>query len=364
MTFDFVMPQLGETVAEGTITTWFAAVGDEVTAAEALCEVATDKIDSELHPPIDGVLTEILVHPGETVDVGVVLARIQGEDAEILAPAAPEGDAASAADVATPEAVPTAAPNEVQERPRQSPLGVGRLSPVVRRLSIENDVDLEQVVGTGAAGRITKSDILEHIDQRAAGVLLSPGADISLRVTPIVTGGAQMTMVAVDVDYAAIDLVRTQDIARMAFVVFATCRANRQHQVVGGLAEPGVDLDGQVIDGASGWRLPRLATMVSEASTIAGSTAGSAISLHDFSDAASHLNIPSRAASTRVALAVQPVSSQLRVEQSAVGYSTTVSPRGTLIANYDGRLLDHQTVSTWLTTVGQILERHNWSAEL
>ncbi|HET8617962.1 MAG TPA: biotin/lipoyl-containing protein, partial [Acidimicrobiales bacterium] len=218
---DIQMPQLGETVTEGTITKWFKNVGDQVAEDEPLFEVSTDKVDSEVPSPVSGVLSEILVQEGDTVDVGVVLARVGdapagGGDAPAEAPAEPEAgeEPAPAAQAeapaeaeappqadgdegagepqpeAPPEAQPEAegpsqpAPAPAAEQPAPAPAqapapapagGDGAqgsngllLSPVVRRLIAENDLDPAAISGTGPGGRITRNDVLSALDQGGA----------------------------------------------------------------------------------------------------------------------------------------------------------------------------------------------------
>ncbi len=143
---DITMPKLGETVTEGTIGRWLKQAGDTVAFDDPLYEVSTDKVDSEIPSPYDGVLTEILVQEGETAPVGTVLARIGEPDAAPpAAPATPHASVGSGASLpAAP--VPTA--------------GNGRLlSPLVRRLAAENSIDLATVSGSGVVGRIRREDI-------------------------------------------------------------------------------------------------------------------------------------------------------------------------------------------------------------
>ncbi len=148
---DVVMPQLGETVADGTVAKWFKAVGDTVTRGEPLFEVSTDKVDTEIPAPIDGVLSIILVAEGATVDVGTVLARI-GDGVET----APESSAPATPAVAVPASTePAVAASAVTRAGNDE-----KLSPVVRRLLAENNLDASQVVGTGPQGRITRDDVL------------------------------------------------------------------------------------------------------------------------------------------------------------------------------------------------------------
>ncbi len=149
--FEVTMPQLGETVADGTVTKWFKEVGDSVTRGEVLFEVSTDKVDTEIPAQASGSLGAILVEEGETVDVGTVLAVIMAEGETYAA--TPSGAAPRAPSVAENAA---AVPKESRDRGD----GEGQLSPVVRRLLAENDLRPSQVVGTGPNGRITREDVL------------------------------------------------------------------------------------------------------------------------------------------------------------------------------------------------------------
>ncbi|MGH9277376.1 MAG: dihydrolipoamide acetyltransferase family protein [Acidimicrobiales bacterium] len=179
---DITMPQLGETVTEGTITKWFKKVGDQVGEDEPLFEVSTDKVDSEVPSSASGYVAEILVEEGQTVDVGVKLAVITpeqpGEGGAAAAPKAeepsPEDEpepedaeprpARAEAEAETEEAPPAAA--EAGEATGASERTAGRLlSPVVRRLINEHDIDPDDVTGTGADGRITRADVLAYIDR-------------------------------------------------------------------------------------------------------------------------------------------------------------------------------------------------------
>ncbi len=176
---DITMPQLGETVTEGTITRWLKAVGDEVHQDEVLFEVSTDKVDSEVPSTASGFLAEVLVPEGETVDVGARLAVIteeppagdgakgtgQGEQARQEPP--PAAESRGEEPTATPP--PRVEPNEpaTYEAPRAVSGSNGQLlSPVVRRLMSEHAIDPGDVRGTGPGGRITRGDVLALVDAR------------------------------------------------------------------------------------------------------------------------------------------------------------------------------------------------------
>ena len=164
---DVVMPQMGVSVSEGTITKWSKQVGEQIEADETLLEISTDKVDTEVPSPAAGIVTEILVPEGETVAVGTVLARIGGEagaaaPAPVAAPPAPEPAAPPAAP-AEPSAPVAAEPGPPTERETE---GNGRsfVSPVVARIASEHNIDPTQVPGTGTGGRVTKKDIQAFIE--------------------------------------------------------------------------------------------------------------------------------------------------------------------------------------------------------
>jgi pyruvate dehydrogenase E2 component (dihydrolipoamide acetyltransferase) len=173
---DVVMPQMGVSVSEGTITKWNKQVGDRIEADETLLEISTDKVDTEVPAPATGVVSEILVQEGETVAVGTLLARIGGEgggSAPAEAPpepaTQPAADAANAAasegQTVSRDAQPLAAPTESAA---QSGNGKSFVSPVVARIAAEHGIDPAQVPGTGTGGRVTKKDIQSFIEQGGA----------------------------------------------------------------------------------------------------------------------------------------------------------------------------------------------------
>jgi len=198
---DVIMPQMGESIAEGTVTKWLKNVGDRVERDEPLFEISTDKVDAEIPSPAAGILREIRVAPGTTVPVNTVVAVV-GAEAEVAAvpatpaTAAPDLPAPPAPAVAppvdyqiegerpAPASPPLPAPEPVPEKPHSEmtadELRVTRSSPVVRRIAAEHQVDIRAVPGTGIGGRVTKQDILGHIEARPGApelpVAPTPGA--------------------------------------------------------------------------------------------------------------------------------------------------------------------------------------------
>jgi pyruvate dehydrogenase E2 component (dihydrolipoamide acetyltransferase) len=182
---DVVMPQMGVSVSEGTITKWLKQVGEQVEADETLLEISTDKVDTEVPSPSSGVVTEILVPEGQTVDVGTVLARIGGEaGAAQPAPAeAPPAETPAPEPAASePEPQPEAATSVPAPEPAPAaPAGDGGpsngkafISPVVARIAGEHGVDPSKVPGTGTGGRVTKKDILAFIESGDATAEATP----------------------------------------------------------------------------------------------------------------------------------------------------------------------------------------------
>ena len=188
MAVDVIMPQMGESIFEGTITKWLKKAGDKIERDEPLFEISTDKVDAEIPSPSAGVLKEIKVNEGQTVPIQTVVAIIDADGAgaqsaaptaaksEAPSPAAsgarsgaPANAAANAPLAAKAEAKPASPRETVQQKPAVSASGEKvRSSPLVRRIAREHDVDLTQVPGSGAGGRVSKSDILAAVEGGAS----------------------------------------------------------------------------------------------------------------------------------------------------------------------------------------------------
>ena len=175
-----VMPALGESVTEGTVTRWLKSVGDTVEVDEPLLEVSTDKVDTEIPSPVAGTLQQILVQEDETVEVGTALAVVGSGSAPAAAPAAAApasapapaaaAPAAPAAAAPAPAAVPAAPAQPKADAPSVAAQASGSsyLTPLVRKLAAEKGVDVATLVGTGVGGRIRKEDVIEAAEKAAA----------------------------------------------------------------------------------------------------------------------------------------------------------------------------------------------------
>jgi pyruvate dehydrogenase E2 component (dihydrolipoamide acetyltransferase) len=171
---EVVMPQLGESIFEGTITQWLKKAGDTVQKDEPLFEISTDKVDAEIPAPVSGMVREILIPAGETVQVNTVVAIIggpgavsQGDGSPARAAAAQTGPA-SEARAAAPPSPASMAPPAADATPEPESLEPVRSSPLVRRMAREHNLDLRRIRGTGANGRITKEDVQKYLEQGAA----------------------------------------------------------------------------------------------------------------------------------------------------------------------------------------------------
>lgn len=193
---DVVMPQMGESIVEGTLTKWLKKTGEHVERDEPLFEISTDKVDTEIPSPAAGTLTEVLVEEGKTVGINTVVARID-EGGAASAPSKPKAEEpapppehpAPKRETPTQETIqPTPAPHQVEDTepivatPAPPAEPSGPLSPLVRKLARENNVDLTRVKGTGAGGRITKQDVEAYMAQQAAAP--APSAPAAKPATP------------------------------------------------------------------------------------------------------------------------------------------------------------------------------------
>jgi len=485
------MPQLGETVTEGTITRWLKSVGDTVAEDEVLFEVSTDKVDSEVPSPASGTLTEILVAEGDTVDVGTKLAVISAAGAAPAAsdpaeappapaeappaeapPAAaaaassppPAGSASPAAPPAPPAPAPAPAPT-----PEPVPVGAGAasegaggkvLSPVVRRLIVEHGLDPATITGTGAGGRITRSDVLTVIDRQSNGngngngAAVAPagpapavapagstpgggvaapaqggpgGAGVSPAPLPAALSAGERdtvvpftnirrrtaehmvrskhtsahTMVAVEVDYLAVETVRSAQKAAfkeaegfsltyLPFVARAAVDAIGEfphvnssvgedvlvvhHDIGLGIA---VDLDFEgllvpVIHDADGKRLRQLAR---EISGLAGKARSKRLTMDDIAGGTFTItnagpfgtlitvpviNQPQVAILSTDGVRKRPVAVELPDGTDAVA----IHPVGNLVLSWDHRAFDGAYAAAFLARVKTLLETRDWAAEI
>ena len=232
---EITLPQLGETVTEGTITRWFKKIGDTVAADEPLFEVSTDKVDTEVPSPIAGVLTEIRVPEGDTVAVGTVIAVVGDASSAPAAPAASAAPSAPASEpetrtsatVSEPEPVPAVAPQaSAAPAPQAAPAPAATapaapapsapaapgssvvLSPVVRKLIAENGLDVSRIQGTGPGGRITRDDAMAAIGRQGAAPVAAPATTTSSAPAPAPRGVAPRVVAGARDEVVALSKIR------------------------------------------------------------------------------------------------------------------------------------------------------------
>ena len=252
------MPQLGETVTEGTILRWLVQVGDEVKEDDPILEISTDKVDTEVPSPFTGQVTSLLVEEGETVEVGASLLELDGDS-----------NSSSVSEEASKEVEMVSEPVEEVEELKSSPVVKStnlKLSPVVRKLASENNVNLEQVTGTGSGGRITRKDIESFITTgiktiqnpeevpvkqkklQAQADNISSGAISRLRrrIAENMVMSKQTSahvMTSVEVDYENVEILRSKhkksfkeengfSLTYLPFISLATIYALREYPVV------------------------------------------------------------------------------------------------------------------------------------
>lgn len=394
---DVTMPQLGETVAEGTVTKWFKSVGDEVEKGEVLFEVSTDKVDTEIPAPASGVVTAILVGEGDTVDVGTTLAVIGGP-----------GDALSTSTSPAPStrAPSTPTPETVQE---ESSSDGPPLSPVVRRLLSEHGLDAAHVVGTGPNGRITRSDVEQAANAAATSGSKLDGDEVvaftkirQLTAEHMVRSKATSahTLMVKEVDYEAVDVVRRRyadtfkekegfTLSYLAFNALATVAAlgdfpNLNASVSGdslvlhrqinlGIA---VDLDGEglivpVIQNAGDYDLRSIARTIRH---LAHGARHKQLTVDDTANGTFTISNPGPFATLLTgAIINQPqvailstdgVSRKPVVVEVGGAETIVIHSVGLLALTFDHRAVDGAYAARFLNRVDEILNTREWAAEL
>ena len=207
MAVDVIMPQMGESIFEGTITKWLKKAGDKIERDEPLFEISTDKVDAEIPSPSAGVLKEIKVTEGQTVPIQTIVAVIDADGAGAVSAAPAKAEAAKPAPAAPVAAKPSAPASAPVAAPSAAPVSASgdrvRSSPLVRKIARENKIDVAQVPGTGAGGRVSKQDILGAVESgtgtgaRPVAAAPPPAHSASSRPSapPPPTGGASASAV-------------------------------------------------------------------------------------------------------------------------------------------------------------------------
>ena len=383
------MPQLGETVTEGTVVAWHKQVGDDVAEDEVLFEVSTDKVDSDVPSPASGIVTEIRVPQGATVDVGTVLAVIGVAAEEDVVPVAAA-------------ALPSVGPQPTRRRDRHPRVR----SPVVRRLLAEHSLAPDRIPGSGRDGRITRNDVLAALASAPAEEIGAAPHDPGDELVPLTAirrrtaerlrtslDTAVHTLVVVDVDYFAVDRARGAASTRLSHLPFiaravvdaiadfphvnATLTGDGllvRRSVHLGVA---VDLDFSglvvpVVRDAQRRRLPELAGDIAGVAERArrrqlgpDDLAGSTFTLTNAGRYGTLLTAPVINGDQVAIVSTDGVRPRpVAVADPDGGYVVAVHPVGNLCLSFDHRAYDGAYASAFLATVKATLENRDWTAEL
>ena len=406
-----LMPQLGETVAEGTIAVWHKKPGDSVKADEILIDVETDKVATEIPSPADGVLTEILVSEGETVEVGTVLAVIQTEGEE-------PAESTTGTSQAEQVAVPASAAETVAPRTARAVISSDTpLSPAVRRLLTEHNLQPSMITGSGRDGRIKRADVLQFLELQATGTVADHATTAAAagsgdfipfnrlrRVTAehMVRSKATSPHVlqAVEVDFSKVARVRTKQAAAwkaehgysltyLPFIAVAVCRAIREFPHVNASVEnDGLRLHADInlaiaVDLAhAGLVAPvikqadklRVADLADRINALAAKARDGKIGNDDLSGGtytisnsgsfgtlitAPIINQPQVAILSTDGIKKRPV-----VVSGLDGDTIAIRPVGILAQSFDHRAIDGAYSAAFLRRIQTIIEEADWEKEL
>src|ERR1700738_3183074 len=241
MPTDVVMPQMGESIFEGTITKWLKKTGDKVQRDEPLFEISTDKVDAEIPAPASGVLQEIKVSEGNTVQVNTVVGVIgDGSGASASAPAKAAAPAPAPASPASPKKEASAPPPApAAPAPEDEEDSDVRSSPLVRKLAREHNVDLAKVNGTGTGGRVTKQDVLDFVEHRTTAPVTAPAPrPTSAPAPPVIPRDlVQMSQMRKIIAQRMIELTRTSAHVHCMFEVDMTRIVNLRHKLKNGFEQ-------------------------------------------------------------------------------------------------------------------------------
>ena len=391
---DVVMPQLGETVTEGTVTAWHKAAGEPVKANEVLFEVSTDKVDTEVPAPADGVLSEILVEAGATVPVGTRLAVIggAGESAGAAQPTA----AAQTGTPAQGRSIP------LDSVPRKDSSG-RPLSPAVRRLIAEHGLDPGAISGTGRDGRITRQDVEALLAPETAESDLVPLGRMRKQIAEhMVRSKATSPHVlqAVEVDFHAVDRARDLhgetwrdkegfSLSYLTFIAHAVCRAipdfphvnasiegdnlhvhRRVHLGIavdlgpGGLMAP-VIRDAQEM-GVAGLAhaIRKVAAAARDGSIGPDDLAGGTYTISNSGTFGTLITAPIINQPQVAILSTDGVRKKPEVVETEAGDAIAIRPIGVLAQSFDHRAIDGAYSAGFLARVREILEGTDWTAAL
>ena len=394
---DVLMPQLGETVLEGTVATWYKAVGDSVEKGELLLDVETDKAATEIEAPASGVLSSIGVPEGETVDVGTVLAvlAVEGEVVEEVAAPAVESD-----EMAAPQATGSGLPAKSGDK----------LSPAVRRLLKQHNLDITNIAGSGWDGRVTRQDVQEFVAAEAAPAKTfsaSSGERIPFARFRKITAEHMLrskatsphVLQAIDVDFTAVDAVRLgkkeswksdkgYSLTYLPFVARAVCLALAEFPKVNASVDGeavlvhkdinlaiAIDLNHEglvapVVRNAGDASVSKLAESFAD---LVARAKTKALTADDLQGGSYTLSNPGPFGTLFTApiinqpqvgiLSLDAVKKRAHVVESESGDAIEIRPVGILAHSFDHRAIDGAYSAAYLQKLKTIIEDTDWNSE-
>lgn len=403
-----LMPQLGETVNEGTVDAWHKKAGDEVIKDEILLDVETEKVAVEIPAPVSGVLTSILVEEGETVDVGTVLAEIRGPDD-------PDGDEGDPQVQEEPGATARAEAEPAGPRPAAAPAGKDgqRLSPAVRRLIAEHGLDVSLIQGTGRDGRVSRRDVLAYLESQPAEAPVvgsAPSAegerlpfDRIRRVTAAHMVRSKATsphvLQTIEVDFSAVDALRLQkrvgwkeqhgfSLSYLPFIARAVCRAigefphinasvDGDSLVVYGAINLAIAVDlnfeglvAPVIGSAGELKVSELAHRINDVVMRARNNelspddlAGGTYTLSNPGPFGTFFTAPIINQPQVAILSIDAIGKRPVVIEGPEGDSIEIRPVGVLAQSFDHRAFDGAYSAAFLNRLKSLLEQQDWLLE-
>ena len=420
------MPQLGETVTEGTILRWLVQVGDEVKEDDPILEISTDKVDTEVPSPFTGQVTSLLVEEGETVEVGASLLELDGDSSSSSVSKEALNEVETVSEPVEEVVVEEiAAVEEVKSSPVAKSTNL-KLSPVVRKLASENNVDLEQVTGTGSGGRITRKDIESFITSGSKTVQKSkelPEQKKEKHVQPAKSSSGEISrlrrriaenmvmskqtsahvMTSVEVDYENVEILRSKhkksfkeengfSLTYLPFISLATIYALREYPVVNSSFDLDKDIhsfhsninlgiavdlnqDGLLVGTlreADSFSLKGLARKISdtsaklrEGSYDLDDVSGSTFTISNNGSFNSFLTSPIINQPNVAILSTESVKKRPVVIEAQDGTdSIAIRHTGMLSLTWDHRAFDGSVALLFLNSIREKLENSDWSQEL
>lgn len=393
---DVIMPQLGETVGEGTISGWYKQAGDAVEKGDVLLDVETDKVATEIEAPASGILTSIDVPEGETVDVGTVLAVIAVEGEVVVEKSPVAAEAAAVNEVTKPASggLPSKQAGE-------------RLSPAVRRLLKEHNLNITDIPGTGRDGRVTRQDVVDFVESDSSGSASGGGERIPFDRVKKITAEHMVRSKAtsphvlqtIDVDFHAVDVSRLArkeqwksdkgySLSYLPYVARAVCKAiadfphlNASVEGDALLVHPEINLAiaidlshkglvAAVTRNAGELSVPELAEQFNDLVTRARSNK---LKPDDLQGGTYTLSNPGPFGTLFTApiinqpqvgiLSMDAVKKRPHVVESDAGDAIEIRPVGILAQSFDHRAIDGAYSAAYLQRLQSILQETNWESE-